>query len=135
MKSFRVLIVDDEQEFVVTLVKRLQKRGVCCAGTFSGIAALELVKEQYFDVVLLDMKMPDLDGNKVLQCIKTIKPDLPVVILSGHASVADGKAGLANGAYDYLMKPVEFDSLLEKLLATREKSSRGSPDPEVINIF
>ncbi len=123
MEPFSLLIVDDEQEFVITLGKRLQKRGVLCAGVFSGAEALARVTNQEFDVVLLDMRLPDMDGNQVLREIKQIRPDLPVIILSGHASTTAGREGLRNGAHDYLMKPVDFESLFEKLQSAMEKAT------------
>lgn len=120
--TFRVLVVDDEQEFVATLIKRLSKRGLVCEGAFSGAEALAAVKERDFDVVLLDMKLPDTDGNEVLREVKCLKPATQVVILTGHISAQDGVAGFDGGANDYLMKPVEFESLLDSLhRASRSK--------------
>lgn len=123
MEAYSLLIVDDEQEFVLTLTKRLQKRGVLCAGVFSGGEALARVASQAFDVVLLDMRLPDMNGNQVLREMKRMRPDMPVVILSGHASTTAGREGLRYGAHDYLMKPVDFESLYEKLQSAMEKAS------------
>lgn len=113
--GMRVLVVDDEPEFVATLVKRLSRRGLVCATAFTGAAAIAIVQREAFDVVLLDMKLPDLDGNEVLREVKRLKPETQVVILTGHISASDGLEGLGDGANDYLMKPVEFESLLEAL--------------------
>jgi len=112
---FRVLVVDDEQEFVATLIKRLSRRGFACEGVFTGADAIIAVGERDFDVVLLDMKLPDIEGNEVLREMKKLKPETQVVILTGHISAQDGMEGIGDGAEDYLMKPVEFESLLEAL--------------------
>ena len=122
-EGVRVLVVDDEREFVDTLVKRLGKRGLLCEGAYSGGEALAVVRDHDFDVVLLDMRLPDADGNEVLRAIKKIKPATQVVILTGHISTRDGVEGLDRGANSYLMKPVEFESLFESL--QRAHLSRG----------
>lgn len=123
MQPFSLLIVDDEQEFMTTLCKRLQKRGLSCAGVYSGASALAKVASQAFDVVLLDMRLPDMDGNQVLREMKRMRPDMPVIILSGHASSSAGREGIRHGAHDYLMKPVDFESLFEKLQAVTEQTA------------
>lgn len=110
-----VLVVDDEKDFVQTLIKRLHRRGVTCEGVFTGEEAVEKIKERKFDIVLLDMKLPGMDGNNTLIEIKKIRADTQVIILTGHASANEGLEGMKNGAIDYLMKPVEFESLYEKL--------------------
>lgn len=122
--SFSVLVVDDEQEFIHTLLKRLARRGLECEGVFSGEEAVSRIRSRDFDVVLLDMKLPGMDGNSTLVEIKSIKPDLRVIILTGHASVNEGLEGMKNGAADYLMKPVEFESLFEKLLLAAGKTGQ-----------
>lgn len=114
-ENFRVLVVDDEQEFVATLIKRLSRRGLVCEGVFTGGEAIAAVRDREFDVVLLDMKLPDTDGNEVLREVKKLKPETQVVILTGHISAKDGVEGFDEGAKDYLMKPVEFESLLDSL--------------------
>ncbi|TAN38798.1 MAG: response regulator [Nitrospirae bacterium] len=122
MASCSVLIVDDEKDFVHTLLKRLKRRGLECEGVFTGEEAIETVKSRQFNIVLLDMKLPGRDGNSTLVEIKKIQPDAEVIILTGHASADDGIAGMKNGAMDYLMKPVEFESLLEMLLKAVRKT-------------
>lgn len=123
MSEFSILIVDDEEEFVATLVQRLHKRGWISEGVLSGGAAIAKVAARDFAVVLLDMRLPDMDGSQVLQQIKKIRPTSRVVILTGHASASEGEEGIRNGAFDYLLKPVEFETLLEKLQA----AMNGSP--------
>jgi DNA-binding response OmpR family regulator len=119
MAEFSILVVDDEEEFVSTLVQRLRKRGWASEGVLSGSAAITRAAVNDFAVVLLDMRLPDMDGGLVLQEIKKISPTSRVIILTGHASASEGEEGLRNGAFDYLLKPVEFETLLEKLQAAR----------------
>ena len=121
MSEFSILVVDDEEEFVATLVQRLRKRGWAGEGVLSGSAAITRVAADDFAVILLDMRLPDMDGGRVLQEIKKIRPQSRVVILTGHASASEGEEGLKNGAFDYLLKPVEFETLLEKLEAARNR--------------
>ncbi len=141
MSSFRVLVVDDESDFVETIVNRLHKRKVEATGVPSGEAAMELIKEKLFDVVLLDIKMPGgMDGIEVLREIKKIQPLTEVVLLTGHASVETSIEGLKLGAFDYLLKPVKFAELLEKLIAAFEKKNaqeqkiRGAKIQGIIHI-
>ena len=122
MSEFSILVVDDEEEFVATLVQRLRKRGWASEGVLTGSAAITRVAADDFGVVLLDMRLPDMDGGQVLQEIKKIRPQSRVVILTGHASASEGEEGIKNGAFDYLLKPVEFETLLEKLQTARDRS-------------
>lgn len=115
MSELPILIVDDEEEFVSTMVQRLRKRGLSSEGVLTGTAAIAKAADSDFGVVLLDMRLPDMDGGLVLQEIKKIRPESRVVILTGHASASEGEEGIRNGAFDYLIKPVEFETLLEKL--------------------
>lgn len=115
MGDFSVLVVDDEADFVLTLLKRLKRKGVDSEGVYSGQDAMKKIRDRGFDVVLLDMKLADKNGNEVLREIKEENPGVQVVILSGHASAKAGREGLGYGAFDYLLKPVEFESLYEKL--------------------
>lgn len=121
MKEFRVLVVDDEAEFRDLTVKRLDKRGLKAAGAASGEEALVAIDRTLVDVVLLDVKMPGMDGIETLREIKRRKPLIEVVLLTGHASVDSGIEGMKLGAFDYLMKPIELDSLLDKLADAYEK--------------
>ncbi len=115
MTDFRVLLVDDEVEFVETLVKRLRKRKLDVFAAFSGKAALEIIQQQPVDVVVLDVKMPDMDGIQTLREIKKINPSVEVIMLTGHASLEVALQGMELGAFDYLMKPMDIDELLYKL--------------------
>ncbi|MDQ1331768.1 MAG: two-component system, OmpR family, response regulator [Thermodesulfobacteriota bacterium] len=124
MGTFRVLIVDDEMDFLETIVNRLLKRKIEATGVSSGEAALAVMKEKEFDVVLLDIKMPGgMDGIEVLREIRKNQPLIETILLTGHASVETSIEGLQSGAFDYLIKPVKFSELLEKLIAAFEKKN------------
>jgi DNA-binding NtrC family response regulator len=121
MKQFDVLVVDDEAEFRDLTVKILNKRGINARGAESGEQALEILRHALIDVVLLDVKMPGMDGIETLRQIRIQNPLVEVVLLTGHASVESGIEGMKLGAFDYLMKPIELDPLLEKLSFAYEK--------------
>ena len=115
MSMPKVLLVDDEQDYRETLMKRLTKRGVTVEGAASGEEALERLASFPADVVVLDVKMTGMDGLTALHKIKAGWPLIEVIMLTGHASVEVAIRGLELGAYDYLMKPVDFNELLYKL--------------------
>ncbi len=122
MDDFRALIVDDEEDFLETLVKRLHKRNIDTTGVASGEQALEIMKKKLFDVVILDVKMPGgMDGIETLREIKKIQPLAEVLLLTGHASVETSIEGMKLGAFDYLLKPIKLEELLEKLAQAFEK--------------
>jgi len=112
----RILIVDDEERFRLTLSKRLAERGLEVGATVgTGMEALQEIREKAYDVVVLDVKMPGMDGIQTLREIKKINPPIEVILLTGHASVDSAVDGMRLGAYDYLMKPCEIEVLMEKI--------------------
>jgi DNA-binding response OmpR family regulator len=121
MDKFRVLVVDDELDFLETIVKRLKTRKIDVTGVDNGVKALSLLNDQDFDVVILDVKMPGLDGIDTLREMKKKKPLVEVIMLTGHASVESGIQGMQLGAFDYVMKPVALDELLEKMRQAYER--------------
>ena len=124
MDSFSVLVVDDEQDFLETMVNRLNKRDIKTTGVLSGEKALEEVKKRLFDVILLDIKMPGgMDGIETLREIKKIQPLAEVILLTGHASVETSIEGMKLGAFDYLLKPMKLEDLMEKLAEAFEKKN------------
>jgi DNA-binding NtrC family response regulator len=113
-----VLVVDDEVQFVDTLVKRLVKRGVKVNSAHSGQEALDALsggEATRTDVVILDVKMPGMDGLETLAAIKEEHPLVEVIMLTGHATVDSAIEGMKNGAFDFLMKPCDLDVLMTKL--------------------
>jgi len=111
-----IMVVDDEQEFVETLSERLEVRGLTVFKALSGQQALEVLdKHRNTDVVILDVKMPGMDGIDTLREIKSRFPLIEVLMLTGHATVKTAIQGMKLGAYDYLMKPCEIDILMAKV--------------------
>jgi DNA-binding NtrC family response regulator len=123
MEDFRVLIVDDEPDFLETIVKRLRKRKVDATGISSGETALELLEKEHFDVVILDVRMPGMDGIETLREMKRLRPLMEVIMLTGHASVESGMEGMQFGAFDYVMKPANIEDLLEKVRQAYQRKS------------
>jgi DNA-binding NtrC family response regulator len=114
-KNLKVLIADDEVEFASTIVARLNLRSFAASMANSGKAALAAIEQELPDVLLLDLKMPDLDGLEVLASLKEKYPTLAVIILTGHGSFEAGRKGMELGAYDYIMKPVDLNLLMTKI--------------------
>ena len=125
MASVRILIVDDEDELVSALVERLNLRGFQAEGVTTGAEALTRLAETPFDVVLLDVKMPELGGLEVIKKIKEERPNLEVILLTGHSSAQDAEKGKMLGAFDYLMKPVKIDDLIRILLLAGAQTEEG----------
>ncbi|MFA4901268.1 MAG: response regulator [Desulfobaccales bacterium] len=121
MEKFKILIVDDEADFLETILKRLQARKIEVTGVDSGYKALEVLESRNPDVIILDVKMPGMDGIETLREIKKKKPLAEVIMLTGHASVESGIQGMQLGAFDYVMKPVALDELLEKVRQAYER--------------
>jgi len=121
VEGIRVLLVDDETEFRETLTKRMRKRRMTVHGAGTGEEALALLGREAVDVVVLDVKMPGMDGIEVLRRIKKLHPLVEVIMLTGHASVEVAIQGMEIGAFDYLMKPMEIDDLVYKLQDAHEK--------------
>jgi DNA-binding NtrC family response regulator len=116
MSTATVLLVDDEVPFVETMTKRLEKRNLAVSTAFSGLEALEtLKKNDAIEVVILDVKMPEMDGIEALKRIRADFPLVEVIMLTGHATVETGIEGMKLGAADYLMKPCDMDVLLAKV--------------------
>jgi len=122
MDYFRALVVDDEEDFLETLVNRLGKRNIDTTGVRSGEEAVEVMKKKLFDVVILDIKMPGgMDGIEALREIKRIQPLAEVILLTGHASVETSIEGMKLGAFDYLLKPIKLEDLIVKMAQAFEK--------------
>lgn len=107
----RILVVDDEEEVRNLLSRFFQKKNYDTLTADSGEAALATLQKEKVDAVLLDIRMPGLDGLEVLRRIRADNPDLPVVMVSGEDDEDVAKATLNEGAFDYVMKPINFDYL------------------------
>ena len=108
----KILLVDDEEEFVTALAERLQLRGIEVQTATDGKTALALMETSPPQVVVLDIMMPGLGGGDVLKRIKATHPQIPVILLTGHGSIREGADGLSQGAYDYLVKPIDIEDLI-----------------------
>lgn len=116
MTIAKVLLVDDEKGFVDTMIKRLSKRDLEIIPAYDGPQALDLLeKDNHIEVVILDIKMPVMDGMEALSKIKARHPLVEVIMLTGHATVETGIEGMKMGAFDYLMKPCDTDELVGKV--------------------
>ncbi|MBC2736904.1 MAG: response regulator [Desulfobacteraceae bacterium] len=130
-----VLFVDDEPDFLQTLLKRMRKRSVNASGVGSGEEALVHLAQSPADVVVLDVRMPGMGGIETLRAIKKKTPLTEVVMLTGHASLEVAREGMENGAFDYLMKPVDIDDLLYKIQDAFHKKTIQEAKIKTLNMM
>jgi two-component system NtrC family sensor kinase len=122
--QIRLLLVDDEEDYRETIAKRLKVRGFIVFEASNGREAIDALSREPVDVVVLDVKMPVMDGMEALYHIKKDFPDIEVIMLTGHASPQDGVEGIKSGAFDYLCKPIEFEHLMSKIEQAYDKIIR-----------
>lgn len=115
MDRLKVLLIDDEKEFVSTLTERLHLRGIDAQAVYNGEDGLSVMEAYSPQVVVLDVMMPGMSGTEVLQRIKAQYPQIPVILLTGQGTTRDGIEGMRLGAFDYLMKPIVLEELMEKM--------------------
>ncbi len=127
----RVLLVDDEREFVQTLSERLEMRDIGSAVAYDGESALEMISEDEPDVMLLDLQMPGINGIDVLKTVKETRPEIEIIILTGHGTKKDHDLCMKMGAFAYLEKPVDIDVLSNTLMRANEKMHRNKQDAQV----
>ncbi|MFH1764849.1 MAG: response regulator [Gemmatimonadota bacterium] len=131
MNPERVLLVDDETVFADNMATLLKARGYRVKATYSGEAAIRELEENQYDVLVLDLKMPGLDGIATLKEIKKLELFIETLILTGHGAVDSALEAMKLGAYDYLTKPCEIDELVEKIQgAGQKKAEEESKDRE-----
>lgn len=122
----KILIVDDEKDFVEMFSLRLTRQGEKVSAAYSGQEALDLLETTDIDVVILDIRMPGMDGIETLKKIKASHPLVEVILLTGHGSTETAVEGMKEGAFDYLMKPADFEDISEKLTnAWKRKDEQG----------
>ena len=132
----KLLFVDDEQTFLKYLAKRLVLDGFTVKTTFSGEEGVEAAANQDFDVAVVDLQMPGIDGIEVQKRLKDLQPNLPCIVLTGHGSVENALESGKYNAFKFLSKPVDMDTLIETINAAydyrvqQEKSSFGPEDPQ-----
>ncbi|MBI9083129.1 MAG: response regulator [Desulfobacterales bacterium] len=130
---FTFLLVDDEKELIETIAQRLHQRGFGVDCAFSGMDALNrLEKGGAIDVVVLDVKMPDLDGIKLVEIIKEKHPLIEVVMMTGHATIDSAIEAMKFGAFDYLTKPCDLDDLIAK--ATKAIARKKEREAEILSL-
>jgi DNA-binding NtrC family response regulator len=113
--SEKVLLVDDEQEFLDSLAERMRGRGMDVTTATSAVDALKKVQNESFDAVILDLLMPQMDGMEAMEALKKKNPDIQVILLTGHATVEKGVEAMKLGATDFLEKPASLEVLTEKI--------------------
>ena len=116
-----ILLVDDEKDFVELLAMRLEDAGEKVTPAYDGQMCLDILEKEPIDVVILDIKMPGMDGINTLHKIKIMHPLVEVILLTGHGSTETAIEGMKLGAFDYLLKPADFDDLKAKLVGAMKK--------------
>lgn len=125
MEKIKILLVDDEEDFVKTISQRMQRRGQESDIALNGEQALSRIEQEVPDVVLLDLKMPGIGGMEVLRRIKKAYPEVQVIIMTGHGSEKIETEARTLGAFEYLQKPTKIDTIMNKIkLAFKEKTER-----------
>ena len=117
----KVLLVDDEEKFLEVMSERLTTRGVTVTTATSAAEALEQIEANLFDAVILDLKLPGMDGIEALKRMKAKRPELQIILLTGHATVEKGVEAIKLGAMDFVEKPADLESLGEKIKQAKQK--------------
>ena len=133
-EKIRLLFVDDEEEFVNYMTKRLERHDLEVHAYTNPVEALEKTQGQRYDVGLLDLKMPEMDGEELLNRLKARDPGIEIIILTGHGSIESAFRSAKVGAYEYLLKPCDFHELVRSInnaYAKRIKALAGDKAPEV----
>lgn len=128
----KLLFIDDEQTFLKYIAKRLMLEGFTVKTTFSGEEGVAAAAQEVFDVAVVDLQMPGIDGIEVQRQLKDLQPDLPCIVLTGHGSVENALESGKYNAFKFLSKPVDMDTLIETIQAAhdfrRQKEAAGTPD-------
>jgi len=111
----KVLLVDDEKDFIEALGERMENRGMNVSTTTSAKDAIKRVEEEAYDAIVLDLQMPEMDGIEALKAIKKINPDMQVILLTGYATVEKGIEAMKLGAMDLIEKPADIETIAEKI--------------------
>ncbi len=119
--SIRVLLIDDEETLLEYMSKRLLKKGFTVKCSFSGEEALEAAKKEHFDVAVVDLKMPGMDGVETQKRLHKIQPFLQCIVLTGHGSIDSALESGQQDAFRYLLKPIDYDNLVTSIKEAHEK--------------
>lgn len=125
MSQTNVLLVDDEVEFASALAERLQLRNYNVKTAHNALEALAVIHSQVPDVIILDLKIPGMDGIETLKTIKKIDPSIEVIMLTGHGDVQSVAEGMKSGVFEYIMKPVDIGELTVKIDKAMKKRTKG----------
>ena len=120
----KILLVDDEVEFVSTLSERLQLRGYDVRTANNALEALAFVYKEAPDVIILDLRIPGMDGIETLKTIKKFDPTIEVIMLTGHGDIRSVEEGMKSGAFEYIMKPVDISELTAKIDIARKRRQK-----------
>jgi DNA-binding NtrC family response regulator len=126
MENLNVILVDDEEEFVSALAERLRMRGLTTRTANNGEEALQLIAAEPPQVVVLDLIMPGMSGLQVLKRVRADYPEIQVILLTGVGATKDGVEGMRLGAFDYLMKPLHIEALIEKIGEAARTPTEGT---------
>jgi DNA-binding NtrC family response regulator len=121
-KQKKLLLVDDEEGYVAVLAKRLGRRDFVVTTALSGPEAIRILRNDSFDLAVVDLKMEEMDGIEVLKVFKAMEPKMPVIILTGHGSETAAREGITFGAYDYMIKPSDLRELVQRIRQACEDS-------------
>ncbi len=124
MSQTKILLVDDEVEFITALAERLQLRNYAVKTAHNALEALSVIHTHLPDVIVLDLKIPGMDGIETLKTIKKIDPTIEVIMLTGHGDVESVKEGMKRGVFEYIMKPVDIGELTVKIDNAMKKRTK-----------
>lgn len=124
MSQTKVLLVDDEVEFASALAERLQMRNYDVKTANNALEAFGLINTYPPDVVILDLRIPGMDGIEILKTIKKLDPSIEVIMLTGHGDVQSVEEGMKSGAFEYIMKPVDIWELTSKVDKAKKKRDK-----------
>ncbi|MBD3219568.1 MAG: response regulator [candidate division Zixibacteria bacterium] len=110
-----ILLVDDEEELVSTLADRLEFRGYHADAVLSGAEAIKMLGQKKYDVAVVDVKMPEINGIEVMKMMMKLQENIKVILMTGHGSTEEGEHGMSEGAFDYMVKPINLDILISKI--------------------
>jgi len=126
--DIKVLLIDDEQTLLEYLSKRLLKEGFTVKATFSGEEALEVAANNFFDVAVVDLKMPGMDGVETQKRLKEIQPLIQCIVLTGHGSIDTALESGQQDAFKYLLKPIDYENLVDTIKEAYQKKAQIQAD-------
>lgn len=127
MADVKILLVDDEEDFITAIAERLEVRNLKSQTAFGGQEALSLVSDERPDIMVLDLKMPGIDGMEVLRRVKSMYPDVQVIVQTGHGNDLDEAEARRLGVFDYLRKPVDLELLIDRIRAAYYEKYKSDP--------